>query len=196
MFHFQKLRDKFIFKIVPMLNPDGVIVGNTRCSLAGRDLNRQYRVVSRECFPPVWHVKMLIRKYALFTINFSYQKKIKPLIIGLICCWQTRLIEERPVLLYCDFHSHSRKHNIFIYGCEDKDVNDFPLLEQVFPLMLHSASRGKVRIREKLCPGISYDVNNNSTLIFTVWFRKLQICGAASQRRDWKSCNETTGGAA
>jgi len=110
-----KLRDKFIFKIVPMLNPDGVIVGNTRCSLAGRDLNRQYRVVSRECFPPVWHVKMLIRK----------------------------LIEERPVLLYCDFHSHSRKHNIFIYGCEDKDANDFPLLEQVFPLMLHSASRGK-----------------------------------------------------
>lgn len=58
----RELRDKFIFKIVPMLNPDGVIVGNTRCSLAGRDLNRQYRVVSRECFPSVWHVKMLVRK--------------------------------------------------------------------------------------------------------------------------------------
>lgn len=35
------LRDKFVFKIVPMLNPDGVIVGNYRCSLAGGDLNRQ-----------------------------------------------------------------------------------------------------------------------------------------------------------
>lgn len=31
------LRDKFVFKIVPMLNPDGVIVGNYRCSLAGGD---------------------------------------------------------------------------------------------------------------------------------------------------------------
>lgn len=34
------LRDNFVFKIVPMLNPDGVINGNTRCSLAGLDLNR------------------------------------------------------------------------------------------------------------------------------------------------------------
>ncbi len=30
------LRDRMIFKIVPMLNPDGVVVGNTRCSLAAR----------------------------------------------------------------------------------------------------------------------------------------------------------------
>lgn len=37
------LREKFVFKIVPMLNPDGVIVGNYRCSLAGSDLNRQVR---------------------------------------------------------------------------------------------------------------------------------------------------------
>jgi hypothetical protein len=30
-------------QIVPMLNPDGVVVGNYRCSLAGLDLNREYR---------------------------------------------------------------------------------------------------------------------------------------------------------
>lgn len=29
------LRDTFVFKIIPMLNPDGVIVGNYRCSLMG-----------------------------------------------------------------------------------------------------------------------------------------------------------------
>lgn len=34
------LREKYVFKIVPMLNPDGVIVGNYRCSLGGYDLNR------------------------------------------------------------------------------------------------------------------------------------------------------------
>ena len=34
------LRSLFIFKIVPMLNPDGVIYGNNRCSLSGVDLNR------------------------------------------------------------------------------------------------------------------------------------------------------------
>ncbi len=36
------LRDLYIFKIVPMLNPDGVVVGNARVSLSGRDLNRQW----------------------------------------------------------------------------------------------------------------------------------------------------------
>lgn len=38
----EELRNKFVFKVVPMLNPDGVIVGNYRCSLSGSDLNRQY----------------------------------------------------------------------------------------------------------------------------------------------------------
>lgn len=36
------LRDNFIFKIVPMLNVDGVIIGNYRCNLTGADLNRQW----------------------------------------------------------------------------------------------------------------------------------------------------------
>ena len=34
------LRSTCIFKIIPMMNPDGVIHGNYRCSLCGNDLNR------------------------------------------------------------------------------------------------------------------------------------------------------------
>ena len=34
------IRDNFVIKIIPMLNPDGVINGNTRCSLSSDDLNR------------------------------------------------------------------------------------------------------------------------------------------------------------
>ncbi len=37
------LREKFVFKIIPMLNPDGVINGNYRCSLSGSDLNRRWK---------------------------------------------------------------------------------------------------------------------------------------------------------
>ena len=39
----QVLRNNFVFKIIPMINPDGVINGNYRCSLAGSDLNRRYK---------------------------------------------------------------------------------------------------------------------------------------------------------
>ncbi|XP_068411732.1 cytosolic carboxypeptidase 2 isoform X3 [Eschrichtius robustus] len=103
----QLLRDIFIFKVVPMLNPDGVIVGNYRCSLAGRDLNRHYKTILKESFPCIWHTRNMVK----------------------------RLLEEREVLLYCDFHGHSRKSNIFLYGCNNNN-RKFWLHERVFPLML------------------------------------------------------------
>nr|ABI51946.1 cytosolic carboxypeptidase 2 isoform 2 [Mus musculus] len=103
----QLLRDIFVFKVIPMLNPDGVIVGNYRCSLAGRDLNRHYKTVLKDSFPCIWYTKNMIK----------------------------RLLEEREVLLYCDFHGHSRKNNIFLYGCHSNNRKHW-LHERVFPLML------------------------------------------------------------
>jgi murein tripeptide amidase MpaA len=37
------LRTNCIFKIFPMLNADGVILGNYRCGLEGNDLNRRWK---------------------------------------------------------------------------------------------------------------------------------------------------------
>ena len=72
--YLQLLRDTFIFKIVPMLNPDGVIVGNYRCSLAGRDLNRNYKTVLKDSFPPIWHVRSMVRKWVCSSsvVNFTW----------------------------------------------------------------------------------------------------------------------------
>uniref|UniRef100_A0A8C8SW90 Peptidase M14 domain-containing protein n=1 Tax=Pelusios castaneus TaxID=367368 RepID=A0A8C8SW90_9SAUR len=56
------LRDTFVFKVVPMLNPDGVIVGNYRCSLAGQDLNRNYTSELKEFFPSIWYTRNMIRR--------------------------------------------------------------------------------------------------------------------------------------
>lgn len=55
-----RLRQLCLFKIVPMLNPDGVIVGNARCSLNGQDLNRQFQHPDHLLHPEIYHLKNLI----------------------------------------------------------------------------------------------------------------------------------------
>jgi cytosolic carboxypeptidase protein 2/3 len=51
------LRDNFVFKIIPMLNVDGVVNGSSRCNLAGVDLNRCWIDPSRKQHPTVYHMK-------------------------------------------------------------------------------------------------------------------------------------------
>ena len=115
-FEAQLLRKNFIFKVIPMLNPDGVVNGNYRCSLTGDDLNRCWLDPSKKLHPTIWHTKAMIKK----------------------------LQEDREVLMFCDFHGHSRKRNIFVYGCERKERDGgfnlgFPsyrIMEKVFPKIL------------------------------------------------------------
>ncbi|XP_054632653.1 cytosolic carboxypeptidase 2 [Dunckerocampus dactyliophorus] len=111
----QLLRDTFVFKVVPMLNPDGVVVGNYRCSLAGRDLNRNYKSVLRDSFPCVWHTRNMVEK----------------------------LMDQTDVVLYCDFHGHNRKNNVFMYGCNNREDVSSRLHERVFPLMMSKNASNK-----------------------------------------------------
>ncbi|NXC41332.1 CBPC4 carboxypeptidase, partial [Penelope pileata] len=89
------LRKCFIFKIVPMLNPDGVINGNHRCSLSGDDLNRQWLKPNSQLHPTIYHTKGLL--YYLRSIG-------------------------RAPLVFCDYHGHSQKKNVFLYGCSIKET--------------------------------------------------------------------------
>lgn len=56
------LRETYVFKIVPMLNPDGVIVGNYRCSLTGLDLNRQWQNPNSKLSIEIYAMKEMIKK--------------------------------------------------------------------------------------------------------------------------------------
>ena len=58
------LRQNFVFKVVPMLNPDGVINGNYRCSLAGCDLNRRWKRPSKVLHPTIFATKNLCANFA------------------------------------------------------------------------------------------------------------------------------------
>jgi len=53
-----------------------------------------------------------------------------------------KLKDDRPISFYVDTHNHSRKKNIFLYGCTGKDPYK---REQVFPLLM-----------KKFCPVYSY----------------------------------------
>jgi murein tripeptide amidase MpaA len=44
-----------------MLNPDGVIHGNYRCSLAGVDLNRRWQNPSKTMHPTVHNAKKMVK---------------------------------------------------------------------------------------------------------------------------------------
>lgn len=52
---------------------------------------------------------------------------------------------EMDVVLYCDFHGHNRKNNVFMYGCSNKsDAASLKLQEKVFPLMMSKNMNNKV----------------------------------------------------
>jgi hypothetical protein len=89
-----------------MLNPDGVIVGNYRCSLMGQDLNRQWIGSSSKFYPINYHTKLMMK----------------------------RTLESRDIFFYCDFHGHSIGRNAFMFGNNQPKVQDRNK-EKIFPML-------------------------------------------------------------
>ena len=90
--HAEILRRNFIFKIIPMLNPDGVINGNFRCSLAGVDINRCWRAPKKHQTPTVFCARKLVNR------------------------------ERRKIAFFCDFHAHSKQLGSWVYGCNNQFI--------------------------------------------------------------------------
>eukprot|EP00826_Nyctotherus_ovalis_P034404 TRINITY_DN2863_c0_g1_i6.p1 TRINITY_DN2863_c0_g1~~TRINITY_DN2863_c0_g1_i6.p1 ORF type:complete len:568 (-),score=119.71 TRINITY_DN2863_c0_g1_i6:416-2095(-) len=93
----ENLLEKCVFKVVPCLNPGGVMQGNYRCSLAGADLNRKYSAPSSVLHPSIYCVKQMVK-----TLN-------------------------NPVVFYCDLHGHSKKKDVFAYGNSGESSYDYHL---------------------------------------------------------------------
>ena len=83
-----KLRDKCIFKIIPMINPDGVIAGNNRTAFTGRDLNRCYTEASPILTPEIFKIRALVNE----------------------------ITSQGKLLGFFDLHQHSGRKSVFMYA--------------------------------------------------------------------------------
>jgi len=102
------MRDKLVFKIIPMLNPDGVFLGNYRCSSLGFDLNRHWTNPSW-CQPEVKAAKqMLLDFYQDPDIDMDF---------------------------FIDLHAHSAATNGFMY-CNEPGNRKDSSQARVFPRLL------------------------------------------------------------
>ena len=101
----QFLREAYVIFLVPMLNIDGVVYGNSRCGLAGVDLNRMWRN------PTPQHPSVLALKSFMVA-----QKRC------------------RDIAMFVDFHGHTRKQNVFMYGCGQTKRSK--IVAQAFPKFL------------------------------------------------------------
>nr|KAF6399098.1 ATP/GTP binding protein like 1 [Molossus molossus] len=164
------LRENFIFKIIPMLNPDGVINGNHRCSLRGEDLNRQWLTPSAQLQPTIYHAKGL-----LYYLNSA----------------------GRSPVVFCDFHGHSQKKNVFVYGCSIKEtlwqaeapVGASTVLEDV-------SYRTLPKILDKLAPAFTMsscsflvEKSRASTARVVVW-REMGVSRSYTMESSYCGCSQ------
>ena len=73
-----------------MINADGVIVGNTRCSMIGRDVNRLFSKPNQKLTPEPYYLRALVKEMQKY--------------------------DKHKVLAYLDVHAHSGRKSIFMYG--------------------------------------------------------------------------------
>ncbi len=85
----KELRKRYVFKIIPILNPDGVYRGHYRMDQFGQNLNRYYLEPELQKQPSIYAAKKLLHLYAS-----KYQK----------------------LSFYLDLHAHASKRGCFIYG--------------------------------------------------------------------------------
>ncbi|CAD8048679.1 unnamed protein product [Paramecium primaurelia] len=99
---------KYRYIIYPMVNPDGVFLGNSRCNLHGVDLNRKWINPQLSSEPEVYYIKQSLEKY------------------------------KQKIIMMVDLHGHSTKQHYFIYGCANNQNNNNEIKNLIAKFQNHS----------------------------------------------------------
>lgn len=92
----KELRARYVFKLIPVLNPDGVFRGHFRMDQLGQNLNRYYNKPDPLMQPAIFATKSLLDYHS----------------------------QTSQLALYLDFHAHASKRGCFIYGNVLESIED------------------------------------------------------------------------
>ena len=107
----EELRDKFIFKIIPIINPDGVIRGHYRTDARGQNLNRHYSTPDSQLQPQCFAYRQMVKYFANAyktdengqTTDATEQEDVQE-------------TTNSGVAFMIDLHAHAAKRGCFLYG--------------------------------------------------------------------------------
>ncbi|XP_018402970.1 PREDICTED: cytosolic carboxypeptidase 1-like [Cyphomyrmex costatus] len=161
------LRDDYVFKIIPMLNIEGVVNGCNRYGLTNEDLNRRWSSPNRMYHPVIYHTKGLME-------------------------YCTRVLQ-RPPHVFVDYHGHSRRKNVFLFGCSrsgswsaaDRAKPDQPVQYLMLP---HLMQRTSPAFALPLC-SFKVERNKESTARVAVW-RQLGVSRSYTMESSFCGCDQ------
>ena len=137
-----------------MINVDGVIHGNYRCSLAGVDMNRVWKNPSAQIFPEVVAIKKMVKLFH----------------------------RQNPVILYTDLHGHSRARKAFCYGNNylhnPESTRLFPYILSKIEPQIFSFEKSRFTV-DRVVDGCSRIVMWRLLRIPAVYTLETSLCGAS-----------------
>ena len=147
----KKLREIYDFHIFPMMNPDGVIVGNSRTGFAGCDLNRRWAKPNEIIHPEIFYTKSLILNTAInqkiaFVIDFH----------GHFNAYNS--------LFYCNHKENKKKCSLFPFLCS-KLSNIISFQQTSFSMPKYKASTERLSLFREL-----EDCDNNNIIALETSF--------------------------
>ena len=173
----KKLREIYIFKIVPMMNPDGVLVGNSRTSFAGCDLNRRWGKPNEIIHPEIYNTKQMILKLStqrnlafiidchghfgtfnsLFYCNYKENKKTCKL-FPYICSRLSKIISYQQCTFAMPKYKLSTERISLFNELYDEDNNNIVALETSFFGINRSGEYARTYYTSNLLKEIGRDV--------------------------------------